>query len=113
MTVQVRSMKMTRSLFNQMVMFNPSVESADDYRAIGWVFIKDKFIIVQNRIDLSLYKARPIRITGKSQDGRSVHFKSGQRIGTINFQSLVEVDRFISLNQRLIAESLAEGQIFL
>lgn len=114
MTVQVRSMKMTRSLFNQMTMIVIDELNHDRLSALGWVFIGEKFIVIQDPINSTLYKMRPVTIVGKSQDGCTVHVRTSNNIvGHWKFQNFLRASEWINTVQRLMAESFEKGQIFL
>lgn len=113
MTVQLRSMKVTRSLINQLC--SPVLESEryDDFESIGWIFLKDKYALVLDKHKNTLHKMRPIILTGKSDNGRVVHYNSRAGTGQIRFPNLLQAERWETTMRRLMAESLEKGQIFI
>lgn len=113
MTVEIRTLKLSRSLFNQLVAPDLRTSQPEDYEVLGWVFIKERFIVVHDKRSNVLNRIRPVIITGKSPDGCTVMYKAGKLAGSLRFQNFLEADRWMAMMRRFMAESIEKGQIFL
>lgn len=113
MTVEIRALKLSKTLFNQLVSPDLRTNHPGDYEVLGWVFIKERFIIVHDKRNNVLNRIRPILITGRLPDGCTVTYKSGKLVGSKRFQNFLEADRWMAMMRRFMAESIEKGQIFL
>lgn len=113
MTVEIRSLKLSRSLFTQLVAPDLRTSQPEDYEVLGWVFIKEKFILVRDRKNSVINRVRPVVITGRLPDGCTVTYKAGKLAGSKRFQNFLEADRWMAMMRRFMAESIEKGQIFL
>lgn len=113
MTVEIRTLKLSRSLFNQLVSPDLRTRQPEDYEVLGWVFVKEKFIVVRDRKNDVINRLRPVVITGRLSDGCTVTYKSGKLNGSKRFQNFLEADRWMAMMRLFMAESIEKGQIFL
>lgn len=112
MIVEIRKVKITRSVFNQLV--SPSFENIGDYEVLGWVYEKGKFILLHCKQRGSLCKMRVLSNLRIDPDKASqVLFSLNGMASCKSFQTQDDALRWCSITNTIHSEAKLRGQLYI
>lgn len=114
--VKVRSLKLSRSFINQTTFLDLThLEDMSHLEVLGWVYVKEKFILLQDNFNYTFYKVKPIQIKGMqaTEYGCSVSFTLQGSMRYLGFTHIITAQRFIDRIKSIMAQSIEKGQIYI
>lgn len=112
MIVQLKKVKITKSIFNQLLSFNPL--QLENYTVLGWVFIEGKFVLLQHKEDQTLVRWKFVQdLVISSGNTKEVLFSVGGKKSFKKFlfdQDAIDYCRVVHMIQ---TEAKIKGQLYI
>lgn len=114
MIVELRKVKITKSIFNQLLKPIFQDLKKQDYQVLGWVFEKTRFILLYFPETNSLKKMPFISdLNIDERRPRTVSFKMQGFISLVDLSSYTEAKDWIAMINELQSTAKIKGQIFI
>lgn len=119
MLVEIKKVKITKSIFNQirkidLAILNSDRDLEENILSLGWVFADQKYVLLQNKETKDLYKWLVMQTICIDQDDpKRIDYASSGRFGSRRFMSEQEATNFFKTVLSLQKDAKEKGQLFI
>ena len=119
MLVEIKKVKITKSIFNQIRKIDLAILNSNQYLeeniiSLGWVFADHKYVLLQNKENKDLYKWLVMQtICIDHDDPKRIDYSTSGRFGSRRFLSEQEATNFFRTVLAIQKDAKVKGQLFI
>lgn len=119
MLVEIKKVKITKSIFNQvptldLAILNSDRDLEENVRPLGWIFSNQKYVLLQNKDTKDLYKWLVMQTICIDQgDPKRINYSISGRYGTRRFMFEQDATNFFRAVISFQQQAKEKGQLFI